>query len=147
MATRADRRNGRQRAEEGVSSQGHQEVPCYRCGEWFRVGENALTAMCPHCYRGVDIGDVIVKKRQKIGAIKTCGSLFVLPKGRLVANELTVGAGARIEGRFTGVLVSRGLVEVMPGAVVQGEIHASRLVVHRGGVMDGCRVETKGART
>lgn len=102
--------------------------------------------MCPHCYRGVDIGDVVVKKRQKIGTIKTCGSLFVLPKGRLVATELTVGAGARIEGRFTGLLVSRGLVEVMPGAIVQGEIRASRLVVHRGGVIENCRVETKGAR-
>ena len=74
-------------------------------------------------------------------------------------NELTVGTSARIEGEVQGKIVIvagkvngniRGTdrVEILPSGVVEGDVHAPRLVIQLGGVLEGrshMREQTKPA--
>lgn len=62
--------------------------------------------------------------------------------------ELTVGDSARIEGevqativivagRVSGNVHGSDRVEILPSGVVEGDVHAPRLVVQLGGVLEG----------
>ena len=62
--------------------------------------------------------------------------------------ELTVGASARIEGevqativivagRVSGNVHGSDRVEILPSGVVEGDVHAPRLVIQLGGVLEG----------
>lgn len=75
--------------------------------------------------------------------------------------ELTVGDSARIEGevqativivagRVSGNVHGSDRVEILPSGVVEGDVHAPRLVVQLGGVLEGrchMREQTKPATT
>ena len=70
-------------------------------------------------------------------------------KGNIVSNgSLTLGEGAQVEGqieghhiliygRFDGVIVAKGRVEILPKGIVTGEIHTHCLVIEPGGIFDG----------
>ena len=76
-------------------------------------------------------------------------------------NELTVGNSARIEGevqativivagRVSGNVHGSDRVEILPSGVVEGDVHAPRLVVQLGGVLEGrchMREQTKPTTT
>ena len=70
-------------------------------------------------------------------------------KGTLISKQsLILGENARVEGqiegnhvvvggRFEGVILAKGLVEIQPKGVVTGEIHTPCLVIEAGGIFDG----------
>ena len=74
-------------------------------------------------------------------------------------NELTVGNSARIEGEVQGKIVivagkvtgnvhGTDRVEILPSGVVEGDVHAPRVVIQLGGVLEGSchmREQTKTA--
>ena len=75
--------------------------------------------------------------------------------------ELTVGDSARIEGevqativivagRVSGNVHGSDRVEILPSGVVEGDVHAPRLVIQLGGVLEGrchMREQAKPANT
>ena len=70
-------------------------------------------------------------------------------KGTIISGgSLTLGEGARVEGRiegnhvvvcgrFDGVIFAKGRVEIFPNGIVTGEIHAPCVVIEAGGIFDG----------
>jgi cytoskeletal protein CcmA (bactofilin family) len=74
-------------------------------------------------------------------------------KGNIVSSgSLTVGEGAHVEGqidgnhvivygRFDGVILAKGHVEILPKGIITGEVHTPCLVINPGGVFEGyCHV-------
>jgi cytoskeletal protein CcmA (bactofilin family) len=70
-------------------------------------------------------------------------------KGTIISSgSLTLGEAARVEGqiqgnhvvvcgRFDGVILAKGRVEILPKGIVTGEIHAPCVVIEAGGIFDG----------
>ena len=70
-------------------------------------------------------------------------------KGNVISSHsLILGAGARVEGqiegnhvvisgKFDGVILAKGRVEIHAKGVVTGEIHSPCLVIEPGGIFDG----------
>ena len=70
-------------------------------------------------------------------------------KGRILSSHsLVLGEGAQVEGqiegnhvviggKFDGVIIAKGRVEIQAKGVVTGEIHAPCLVIEPGGIFDG----------
>jgi cytoskeletal protein CcmA (bactofilin family) len=70
-------------------------------------------------------------------------------KGNILSSHsLVLGEGAQVEGqiegnhviiggKFDGVIIAKGRVEIQAKGVVTGEIHAPCLVIEPGGIFDG----------
>jgi cytoskeletal protein CcmA (bactofilin family) len=70
-------------------------------------------------------------------------------KGNIISSHsLILGEGARVEGqiegnhvviagKFDGVIMAKGRVEIQAKGVVTGEIHSPCLVIEPGGIFDG----------
>ena len=70
-------------------------------------------------------------------------------KGNVISSHsLILGEGARVEGqiegnhvviagKFDGVILAKGRVEIQAKGVVTGEIHSPCLVIEPGGIFDG----------
>jgi len=70
-------------------------------------------------------------------------------KGNVIStHSLILGEGARVEGqiegnhvaiagKFDGVILAKGRVEIQAKGVVTGEIHSPCLVIEPGGIFDG----------
>lgn len=85
------------------------------------------------------------------GALELSGTFRVEGqiKGTILSSQsLVLGEGARVEGRvegnhvsisgrFDGVILAKGRVEIHPKGIVTGEIHTSCLVIEPGGIFDG----------
>lgn len=85
------------------------------------------------------------------GKLETTGTFRIdsAMKGTIVSEDtLILGEHASIEGditgnrvviagRFEGTIRARGKVEVLPNAIVTGEIHTPCLVIEQGAIFDG----------
>ncbi len=70
-------------------------------------------------------------------------------KGNIISEQtLILGEGAKVEGqiegnhvviagRFDGVILAKGRVEIQAKGVVTGEVHSPCLVIEPGGIFDG----------
>ncbi len=81
-------------------------------------------------------------------------------KGNIVSDQtLILGESAKVEGqiegnhvvisgRFDGVIMAKGRVEIQAKGVVTGEIHSPCLVIEPGGIFDGrCHMLTSSEST
>ena len=66
----------------------------------------------------------------------TSDDTLVLGEHALVEGNIH-GNYVIIAGRFDGVIRARGRVEILPNAIVTGEIHSPCLVIEPGAVFDG----------
>jgi cytoskeletal protein CcmA (bactofilin family) len=82
---------------------------------------------------------------QVTGTFRVDGNI----KGNVISDQtLVLGEGAKVEGqiegnrvvisgRFDGVILAKGRVEIQAKGVVTGEVHSPCLVIDPGGIFDG----------
>ncbi len=111
-------------------------------GKWFAKGEQGEA--------GEWIG--FLDKGVKLeGTLELAGTFRIdaTMKGNIIAGQsLILGENAKVEGqiegnhivvggRFDGVILAKGRVEIQAKGVVTGEIHSPCLVIEAGGIFDG----------
>ncbi len=111
-------------------------------GKWFGKGEPG------------DAGEWIgfLDKGVKLEGTLELGGTFRIDatvKGTIISGQsLILGENAKVEGqiegthiviggRFDGVILAKGRVEIQAKGVVTGEIHSPCLVIEAGGIFDG----------
>ncbi|MCL5288578.1 MAG: polymer-forming cytoskeletal protein [Acidobacteria bacterium] len=111
-------------------------------GKWFGKGEQGEA--------GEWIG--FLDKGVKLeGTLELTGTFRIdaAVKGNIISGQsLILGENAKVEGqiegnhivvggRFDGVILAKGRVEIQAKGVVTGEIHSPCLVIEAGGIFDG----------
>ncbi|MBX2852064.1 MAG: polymer-forming cytoskeletal protein [Phycisphaeraceae bacterium] len=93
-----------------AKNKGPRLVQCYHCRHRFEVGGRAQSTSCPGCNKPLIVEDLVIDKL-KAGLIelRTCGSITVKKKGRIMAD--------RIEAH--GWIVCYGIIEAKK--VVSGQ--------------------------
>ena len=113
------------------------EVRCYHCGNALEVGERALTTMCPHCYRGLRVDDVILRGKESFAAVQTCGMVIVHRKARVIANVVQASMGVQVEGALRANVISGGPVLIGRHAFWKGGCRAPSIHIHDGASVGG----------
>lgn len=113
------------------------EVRCYHCGNRLQVGERALTTMCPHCYRGLRVDDVILRGKESFAAVQTCGMVIIHRKARVLAGMVQASMGVQVEGALRGDVISGGPVIIGPKAFWKGGCRAPSLDIRDGASVGG----------
>ncbi len=69
------------------------------------------------------------------GVLNTNGVLTIGPSASVTA-EIT-GDSIIVEGRVKGKITARAVLELLPTAVVDGDVYPNRLIVAEGGIING----------
>jgi cytoskeletal protein CcmA (bactofilin family) len=114
-------------------------------GKDERPGSNEWTGF-------LDKGVKLEGKLELVGVFRLDAEV----KGTIISKEtLILGESAQVEGqiegnhiviggRFNGIIMAKGRVEVQPKGVVTGEVHTPCLVIEPGGILDGrCHMLTQ----
>jgi hypothetical protein len=110
-------------------------VVCLHCNKPQEVGRRAMTMTCQHCYKRLDLKDLVFARYEARRVIETLGVVTVEKKGNVVAN-IHCG-GLIVRGKVKGDVVSRGPVLVGPEADLIGDVTAPTMAVGAGAVLEG----------
>ncbi|MFA9480122.1 polymer-forming cytoskeletal protein [Phycisphaerales bacterium AB-hyl4] len=114
------------------------KVQCYHCRHRFDVSGRAQSTSCPGCYKPVIVGDVVVTTLKPVTEVRTCGSIVVKKKGRIIARVIEAHGGIDCEGAIDAKTVQGGLgVRLGPKAVFKGDLLALSLRVEEGARVTG----------
>jgi len=112
-------------------------IICSSCRTKQDVPTVAISTFCKKCGQRINLQDY--KKNDFFrGDIETKGALYITASGNVNGN-VCVGE-AIIDGKFSGKLVSDGLVKLQPGSFFSGELYAPKLEVYEGAVFVGSSV-------
>ncbi|XAL97934.1 hypothetical protein OT109_10015 [Phycisphaeraceae bacterium D3-23] len=112
-----------------AKSAGPHQVQCYHCRQRFEVGGRAQSTSCPGCNKPVIVEDIVVDKL-KAGLIelRTCGSITVKKKGRIMAERIEAHGGIICDGIIDAKKVLSGrLVVIGKSATFKGDLEAPGL--------------------
>ncbi|MFI4860958.1 MAG: hypothetical protein ACIAXF_09790 [Phycisphaerales bacterium JB063] len=112
-----------------AKSAGPHQVQCYHCRHRFEVGGRAQSTSCPGCNKPVIVEDIVVDKL-KAGLIelRTCGSITVKKKGRIMAERIEAHGGIVCEGIIDAKKVLSGRRVVIGNkATFKGDLEAPSL--------------------
>ena len=115
------------------------EVVCPECGGAIAVAAKAMSVFCPHCSRRVILEDHRITGYYASRDFATAGDIVVEPRGSVTApikaHHLTV------RGEVRGPVLAWVAVEVASTGQLRGDVTAPKLVVRRGGRLEGfCRI-------
>lgn len=111
-------------------------VACLHCGKPQEVARRAQTVTCKHCYKRLELQDLVFKQYEARRAIETTGIVTVEKKGQVIADRIHCG-GLIVRGRVKGEVTSRGPVLVGPEADLIGDVTAPTMAVGAGAVLLG----------
>lgn len=111
-------------------------IVCLHCGKAQDVGRRAQTVTCKHCYKRLELQDLVFSRYEARRAIETTGVVTVERKGQVVVDRIHCG-GLIVRGRVKGEVTSRGPVLVGPEADLIGDVVAPTLAVGAGAVLEG----------
>jgi hypothetical protein len=111
-------------------------VTCLFCGKAQEVARRAQTVTCKHCYKRLELQDLVFSKYEARRAIETTGIVTVEKKGNVIADRIHCG-GLIVRGKVKGQVTSRGPVLVGPDADLIGDVNAPTMAVGAGAVLEG----------
>ena len=111
-------------------------VVCLHCNKPQEVGRRAMSVTCKHCYKPLNLSDVVFSRYEARRAIETTGVVTVEKKGNVIADRIHCG-GLIVRGKIKGAITSRGPVLVGPEADVIGDVTAPTMAVGAGAVLEG----------
>ncbi|MEM1355127.1 MAG: polymer-forming cytoskeletal protein [Planctomycetota bacterium] len=117
-----------------AKNKGPRQVQCYHCRHRFEVGGRAQSTSCPACNKPVIVEDIVVDKL-KAGLIelRTCGSLTVKKKGRVMAERLEIHGGIHCDGIIEAKQVVSGKPVVLgKAATFRGDLDAPAFQITAG---------------
>ena len=107
-------------------NKGPRTVQCYHCQHRFEVGGRAQSTSCPNCNKPLIVEDIVVDKL-KAGLIelRTCGSITVKKKGRIMAERIEAHGGIVCDGVIDAKQVISGDTVVLGKAsTYRGDLRA-----------------------
>jgi hypothetical protein len=111
-------------------------VVCLHCNKPQEVGRRAMTVTCKHCYKSLNLSDVVFSRYEARRVIETTGVVTVEKKGNVIADRIHCGA-LIVRGKVKGAVTSRGPVLVGPEADLIGDVTAPTMAVGAGAVLEG----------
>jgi len=111
-------------------------VICLHCGKAQEVARKAQTVTCKHCYKRLELKDIVISKYEAKRAIETTGIVTVERKGHVIADRIHCG-GLIVRGKLKGDVTSRGPVLVGPEADLIGDVTAPTMAIGAGAVLEG----------
>ena len=111
-------------------------VVCLHCNKVQDVGRKAMTVTCKHCYKPLNLKDIVFSRYEARRVIETVGIVTVEKKGNVVADKIHCG-GLIVRGKVKGAIQSRGPVLVGPEADLIGDVTAPAMAVGAGAVLEG----------
>ncbi len=114
-------------------------VPCTYCSEPIQVSKSAMSIFCPHCHKRVVCEDYTIKSYHAVRLFATCGDIVIEKKGHVVAPIMANSLIVR--GLVKGNVKVQDVVEIEPGATIQGDVEGPRMILHDGAKLIGaCRI-------
>lgn len=117
-----------------AKNKGPRTIQCYHCRHRFEVGGRAQSTSCPNCNKPLIVEDIIVDKL-KAGLIelRTCGSITVKKKGRVMADRIEAHGGIVCEGVIEAKqVVCGGALVLGKTATYRGDLQAHAVVMAAG---------------
>ncbi len=111
-------------------------VVCLHCGKPQEVGRKAMTVTCQHCYKSLNLKDIVFSRYEARRVIETVGVVTVEKKGNVFADLIHCG-GLIVRGKVKSGVISRGPVLVGPDADLIGDVTAPVMAVGAGAVLQG----------
>lgn len=111
-------------------------VTCLYCGKAQDVARRAQSVTCKHCYKRLELQDLVIAKYEAKRAIETTGIVTVERKGQVITDRIHCG-GLIVRGKVKGNVNSRGPVLVGPEADLIGDVKAPTMAVGAGAVLEG----------
>ncbi len=109
-----------------AKNKGPRLVQCYHCQHRFEVGGRAQSTSCPGCNKPLIVEDIVIDKL-KAGLIelRTCGSITVKKKGRIMADRIEAHGGIICYGVIEAKeVISGGTVVLAKSATYRGDLKA-----------------------
>jgi len=109
-----------------AKNKGPRLVQCYHCRHRFEVGGRAQSTSCPGCNKPLIVEDLVIDKL-KAGLIelRTCGSITVKKKGRIMAERIEAHGGIICHGIIEAKKVVSGQTLVLSKtATYRGDLEA-----------------------
>lgn len=109
-----------------AKNKGPRLVQCYHCRHRFEVGGRAQSTSCPGCNKPLIVEDLVIDKL-KAGLIelRTCGSITVKKKGRIMADRIEAHGGIVCHGIIEAKQVVSGQTVVLAkSATYRGDLEA-----------------------
>lgn len=114
-------------------------VSCYHCGRDHEVSARARSTTCPHCYRAVNMDDLVVRTDWS-GKLATCGWVRIEKKAHVAARTVDAGLGVEVLGSLESAVNTPGPVVLGRRARLKGCVHATSLEVPEGAVLESTMV-------
>ncbi|QOV90515.1 polymer-forming cytoskeletal protein [Humisphaera borealis] len=111
-------------------------IACLHCGKLQEVPRKAQTVTCKHCYKRLELQDVVIPKYEARRAIETLGIVTIEKKGQVIADRIHCG-GLIVRGKVKAEITSRGPILVGPEADVIGNVTAPTMAIGAGAVLNG----------
>jgi hypothetical protein len=111
-------------------------VVCLHCNKSQEVGRRAMSVTCKHCYKALNLSDVVFSRYEARRVIETTGVVTVEKKGNVIADRIHCG-GLIVRGKVKGAVTSRGPVLIGPEADLIGNVTAPTMAVGAGAVLEG----------
>lgn len=109
-----------------AKNKGPRLIQCYHCRHRFEVGGRAQSTSCPGCNKPLIVEDLVIDKL-KAGLIelRTCGSITVKKKGRIMADRIEAHGGIVCDGVIEAKQVVSGKTVVLSKtATYRGDLQA-----------------------
>lgn len=110
-------------------------VYCTHCDGALDVAPRAISGVCPHCNKRLEIEDVRIERYYAVRKLATCGDVLIDRRGHVVA--AVHAANLTIKGKLKGNVRVRGRVRIGKTALVSGDIEALLLRVENGAELCG----------
>lgn len=110
-------------------------VYCTHCDGIVAIGGRAMSVVCPHCNKRLEVGDVLVEKYRAVRKVATCGDIVVASRGHLIAS--VKAENLTVTGKLRGDVIVRGRVAIESTGSVTGDVEAPLLRVESGGLLNG----------
>ncbi len=111
-------------------------IACLHCGKLQEVPRKAQTVTCKHCYKRLELQDLVINRYDARRAIETTGIVTVEKKGQVIADRIHCG-GLIVRGKVKAEVNSRGPVLVGPDADLIGDVTAPTMAIGAGAVLKG----------
>lgn len=104
-------------------------VQCYLCRHRFEVSGRAQSTSCPGCNKPVIVDNKVIDKiMYGLAEYRTCGSITIKKKGRLMAEHIVAHGGIVCDGTLEAKKVLSGKpVVISKTATWRGDLQAPSL--------------------
>lgn len=123
-----------------AKNKGPRTVQCYHCRHRFEVGGRAQSTSCPGCNKPLIVEDKVIDKMMYgLNDLRTCGTITIKKKGRLMAKFVEAHGGIICEGTLDADRVLSGqTLQLGKASTYRGDLQAPAVKMALGAKVKPC---------